>query len=128
VRNKRLNIRINEDEDEDEYKKIGNYFNSTTCHAVSEYARNVLLKKPIVAKYPNQSADDPLAEMIQLKNELSALGNNFNKAVHKRHTLDQIPEIKTWIILDKSTQQSLLKKVEEINLKMNQIYHQCLQK
>ena len=124
VRNKWLNIRVNEDE----YKKIEGFSTTTTCQGISEYARNVLLKKPVLVKYRNKSADELLSEMILLKNELSAIGNNFNQAIHKLHTLDRIPEIKTWIILNESTKQSFLKKTEEINHRMNQIYLQWSQK
>ena len=124
VRNKWLNIRVNEDE----YKKIEGFSATTTCQGISEYARDVLLKKPVLVKYRNQSADELLSEMILLKNELSAIGNNFNQAIHKLHTLDRIPEIKTWIILNESTKQSFLKKTEEINHRMNQIYLQWSQK
>jgi transcriptional regulator of NAD metabolism len=48
--------------------------------------------------YRNQSADEFLAEMIQLKHELNAIGNNFNQAVHKLHTLDHTADIKAWAI------------------------------
>ena len=41
--------------------------------------------------------------MILLKNELNAIGNNFNQAVHKLHTLDHVPEIKAWAILNESS-------------------------
>lgn len=124
VRNKWLNIRVNEDE----YKKIESYSTTTTCQGISDYARKVLLKKPVIVKYRNQSAAEILSEMIQLKNELHAIGNNFNQAVHRLHTLDQIPEIKTWILLNESIKQSFMKKVEEIKLRMNQIYQLWSQK
>lgn len=54
----------------------------------------VLLKKPVTINYRNQSADEILSAMRQLKKELNDVGNNFNQAVHKLHTLDTVPEIK----------------------------------
>jgi len=66
--------------------------------------------------------------MILLKKELNAIGNNFNQAVHKLHTLDHVPEIKDWAILNEASKKSFMKKMEEIKEKMNQIYQQWSQK
>ena len=124
VRSKWLTIRLNEDEE----KILNKHYERTTSNSVSEYARDVLLKAPVNIIYRNQSADDFLAEMILLKNELNAIGKNFNQAVHKLHTLDHIQEIKTWAILNEAGKKNLMKKAEEIKEKMNQIYTQWLQK
>lgn len=124
VRNKWLNIRLNEKE----YNSIHDHYKKTTSQSISEFARNILLKKPVIIKYRNQSADDFLSEMIILKNELNAIGNNYNQAVHRLHILDRIPEIKTWLLIHEALYQSFIKKVDEIKIKMNQIYQSWLQK
>lgn len=124
VRNKWLNIRLNEKE----YNSIHDHYKKTTSQSISEFARNILLKKPVIIKYRNQSADDLLSEMIILKNELNAIGNNYNQAVHRLHILDRIPEIKTWLLIHEALYQSFIKKVDEIKIKMNQIYQSWLQK
>ena len=124
VRNKWLNIRVNDDE----YKKINDFSKATTSQSISEYARSLLLKKPVIIKYRNQTADDFLAEMIRLKNEINAIGNNYNQAVHKLHTLDRVPEIKTWLISNETIWQSFTKKVDEIKFQVNKIYMEWLQK
>ena len=124
VRNKWLTIRLNEDEE----KKLNNLYGKTTSNGLSEYARDVLLKHPVNVIYRNQTADDFLAEMILLKNELNAIGKNFNQVVHKLHTLDHVQEIKAWMILNETSKKSFMRKVEEIKEKMNQIYEQWLQK
>jgi hypothetical protein len=112
----------------EEHNIIHGHFKETTCRKLSEYARKVLLSKPVVIKYRNQGADALLVEMIKLKNELSAIGNNFNQAVHRLHTLDRIPEIKTWLLLNESTKKSFMNKVEEIKIRMNQLYELWSQK
>lgn len=53
-------------------------------------------------------------EMIGLRNELHAIGNNFNQSVKKLYTLQQISEFKNWIISNEIQQKILLNKVEEI--------------
>lgn len=110
-----------------ELKQLNKLLKASTCRKVSEYIRKTSLHKPVTVTYRNQSADDFLTEMILLKNELNAIGNNLNQAVHKLHTLDRIPEIKTWAILHESGKKNLLKKVEEIKEKMNKIYQLWLQ-
>jgi len=124
VRNKWLTIRVNEKE----YNTIHDLYKKTTSQSISEFARNILLKKPVIIKYRNQSADEFLSEMIILKNELNAIGNNYNQAVHRLHILDRIPEIKTWLLIHEALYKSFSKKVEEIKIQMNQIYQSWLQK
>jgi hypothetical protein len=124
LRSKWLTIRL----DEDEEKKINCFYGRTTSRSLSEYARDVLLKEPVTILYRNQTADDFLAEMILLKKELNAIGNNFNQAVHKLHTLDHDSQIKAWAIVNEVSKKQFMKKVEEIREKMNQIYEQWLQK
>ncbi len=111
----------------EEYEQIHKHFSSTTNRKLSEYARKVLLNKPVIIKYRNQSADEFLSAMISLKNELNAIGNNFNQAVKKLHTLNQIAEFKIWLITYESEKQMLLKNVDEIKTKINQLYEQWSQ-
>jgi hypothetical protein len=124
VRKKWLHIRLSETE----YSAIHGNWKKTTSKELSDYARRILLKKPVIVNHRNQSADEVLAEMIRLKNELSAIGNNFNQAVHRLHTLDKVPQVKIWLVANENLKTSFLKKTEEIRMRMNQIYEQWLQK
>ena len=107
-----------------EYAAIHGHFSKTTCRKLSEYARNVLLQKPVIVRHRNQSADDFLAEMILLKTELNAIGNNYNQAVKRLHTMDRIPEVKNWLTSNQNIQELFLKKTEQIRERMDQIYRQ----
>ena len=124
IRSVWLTIRLNEDEE----NKLNKFYGRTTSNSLSEYARDVLLKEPVTILYRNQSADEFLAEMIQLKKELNAIGNNFNQVVHRLHTLDHFQEVKSWVIINEEGKKMFLKKVEEIKEKLNQIYEQWSQK
>ena len=124
IRAKWLTVRLTEDEE----KKLISFCRKTASNSISEYARDVLLRKPVIVRYRNQTADDFLEEMILLKKELNAIGNNFNQAVHRLHTLDHFPEIKAWAILNESSKKLFMKKVNEIAEKMSQIYSIWLQK
>jgi hypothetical protein len=124
VRNKWLHIRLNGTE----FRAINSHYKKTTCKELSDYARKVLLRKPVTINHRNQSADEILAEMIRLKNELHAIGNNFNQAVHKLHTLDTSPQVKLWLLMNENLKTALLSKTEEIKVRMNEIYEQWSQK
>jgi len=124
VRSKWLTVRLSEAEE----NKLTNFFKRTTSNSISEYAREVLLRQPVIVLYRNQSADEFLSEMILLKKELNAIGNNFNQAVHKLHTLDHISEIRYWVLQHENLIAMFLKKVEEIKEQLNQIYIQWSQK
>lgn len=94
----------------------------TTEKDLSSYLRKVALQKPVVVYYRNQSADDVLKEMLAVKKELNAVGNNLNQAVHKLHILDKIPEFRSWIVQYEGLNKTLTEKAEEIRLRMNQLY------
>ena len=113
---------------DDELNQVTKWQQKTTEKDISSYLRKVALQKPIIFKYRNQTADNFLREIINLKKELNAIGNNFNQAVHKLHMLDKIPEFRFWIQHYDGLQKSLVSKVEEIKLKVSQLYEQWLQK
>ena len=108
----------------EEYDRIHQLFRDTTHRKLSEYARKVLLNKPVIVKYRNETANEILSVLIQLKNELNATGNNFNQAVKKLHTLNQISEFKIWLFLYEKDIQNSVQKIEEIKTKIIQIYEQ----
>ena len=122
------NLRVTVRFKPEEYKQVQKKFKSSTCRKLSEYIRKATLAKPMVFTYRNQSADEFLAEMVKLKNELSAIGNNFNQAVKRLHALDNVSEMKAWVLLNETSKQSLFKKIEEIKSRIIQLHEQWLQK
>ncbi len=124
VRSKMVVVRMNETE----FEQAEKFRKKTTERYLSTYVRKLSLQKPLTVKYRNESADDFLLDMLNLKKELNAIGNNFNQAVHKLHLLDKIPEFRNWVQQYDSLQKVLISKVEEIKILMNQLYEQWLQK
>ena len=120
---KRIYIRLKENDFEILHKRLA----STTCRKLSEYARLVLLNKPVTIKQRNQSLDDFMTEMIRLRNELKAIGNNFNQSVKKLHTLKEIEDIKSWLTLNENNRKNLQEKMDEIKSKINQFADKWLQ-
>ncbi len=122
-RSKWLHIRLTEDE----HSSLSRQFEKTTCRKLSEYARKILFNRKLTVNTRNQSLDDFMAEMIQLRNELNHIGNNFNQAVKKLHTLDGIPEIKLWALHNESSKKAFQNKVNEIKIQINKISDKWLQ-
>lgn len=111
-----------------ELNQLCNLHKKSTDKDISSYIRKVLLQKPVAIKYRNQSADAFLNQMLELKKELNAIGNNFNQAVHKLHLLDKIPEFRVWISQYDGLHQAFISKTEQINFKVNELYEQWLLK
>lgn len=124
VRSKMVVVRMNEQE----YKLLEKFRKQTTEKNTGSYLRKVALQRPVTVKYRNESADDFLLDMLGLKKELHAIGNNFNQAVHKLHILERIPEFRIWVLQYDGLQKQLISKVDEIKNRMNQLYEQWLQK
>jgi hypothetical protein len=123
IRAKWVTVRLNEMEK----TRLDKLYKKTTCNSLGEYIRSVLLKEPVIIRFRNQSADDFLEEILLLRKELNAIGNNFNQLVHKLYTLDSIPEIKVWAIVNESGKKIFLKKVVEISEKLSKIYETLTQ-
>lgn len=117
-------VRMNEAE----FEQVEKFCRQSTERNLSSYLRKVSLQKPVTIKYRNASADDFLKEMLELKKELNAIGNNFNQAVHKLHLLDKIPEFRVWIQQYDELHLSFIRKTEQINFKVNELYEQWLLK
>ena len=112
---------------QEEYTRLHKNFSKTTCRKLSDYSRKILLGKPIVATYRNQSLDDFMAEMMQLRSELNSIGKNFNQAVKRLHSLSQITEFKVWLMTYKLEKQIMINKINEIKNRINKIADQWLQ-
>ena len=124
VRKIMLKVRMNESE----LQQVKKYQQKSTEKNISAYVREVAMQRPVLINYRNQSADDFLKDMLALKKDLNGIGNNFNQVVHKLHILDKIPEFRAWVSHYDSLHQSLVSKVDEIKLRMNQLYEEWLQK
>ncbi|MDD2306741.1 MAG: hypothetical protein PHP53_18720 [Prolixibacteraceae bacterium] len=110
-----------------EYAKIERKWKASTCRKLSDYVRHNLFEKPVTSYYRNQSTDDFMAEMVLLRNELNHIGNNFNQAVKRLHTLNQISEFRSWLIAYEVEKKTLFNKVDEIKKHVQKIAESWLQ-
>lgn len=110
-----------------EYAKIERKWKASTCRKLSDYVRHNLFEKPVTSYYRNQSLDEFMAEMVLLRNELNHNGINFNQAVKRLHTLNQITEFKSWLIAYEVEKKTLFNKVDEIKKHIQKIADSWLQ-
>jgi len=120
---KHIDVRVSVEE----YNKIYKHFKATTCQKLSEYARKILLSKPVISTYRNQSLDDLMAELIKLRTELNAIGNNLNQAVRKLHLLNQTGQLQSWIIRYETDNERLLQTTQTIEQLINKMADLWLQ-
>jgi hypothetical protein len=118
-----LNVRFTETEFDTLTKK----FVQTTSSQLSHYVRNVLLDKPVVIRLRNESLDLLMEELILLKYELNAIGNNVNEATAKLYLLKSIPEFRSWLQENESIKQLLLENTNKIEEKIAQLSDKWLQ-
>lgn len=110
-----------------EYAKIERKWKASTCRKLSDYVRHNLFEKPVTSYYRNQSLDDFMAEMVLLRNELNHIANNFNQAVKRLNTLNQIAEFRSWLIAYEVEKKTLFNKVDEIKKHIQKIAESWLQ-
>lgn len=110
-----------------EYEQVQKKCQKSTPYKLSEYVRRQLFGKPVTVYHRNRSLDDFMAELMTLRQELNRLGNNFNQAVKKLHSLSQIPEFRSWLVTWERDKTILLDKVEEINKRIDKIADVWLQ-
>lgn len=111
----------------EEYVKIERKWKASSCRKLSDYARRKLFDKPMVSTYRNQSVDDFMAEMVLLRAELNHIGNNFNQAVKRLNTLNQITEFRSWLIAYEVDKKILFNKMDEIKKQVQKIAESWLQ-
>jgi hypothetical protein len=82
-----------------EFTLIDNRFKKTRFRKLSEYIRSVLLDKPITVTYRDKSMDEVLEELILLRKELNAIGNNLNQAVRNINSAHGHADTRLWVNL-----------------------------
>ena len=117
-----LHIRLTEDEKQ--FLQVQT--KSTTCRNTSDYARLVLLRKPVIYRVRNQSQDELLTEITQLRNELKAIGTNLNQMTRKLHSLSVVADLRQWLLLFQTDKQRLLEPLEAMDSEIKKLVRKWL--
>jgi len=67
-----LSIRLSEDE----LKEIYHQCERSACRSLTEYAKKVLTREPVIVKVRNESLDELLQAMIGIKNKVQQLAEH----------------------------------------------------
>ena len=94
----------------------------STCATLSEYGRKVILAKPVVLRYRNQSLDDFTTIMSQVEKDLNNLVNNFNRGLQRLYTLRDVTEIQHWILHNEQDKIQLFQQIQLVITQTNKIY------
>jgi hypothetical protein len=68
-----------------------------------------------------------MAELTLLRSELNAVGNNFNQAVKKLHTLSQTAEFRSWLAAYEVEKNICNCKVDDVRINVKKILEILLQ-
>ncbi len=116
-RNKWLHIRLTPGE----HDLVTTAMKHSTDSQLSNYARKLVLGKPIRILTRDASLDRFIVEMSALKRELSAISNNFNQVVHRLNAAKDFQEARVWLSVVSSHQRKLLEKIDSISDALNTI-------
>jgi hypothetical protein len=106
-RSKWLHLRLTEKEQQ----QILAQFKKTDTRRISDFARRILLGKPMIGSYRNSSMDEFVVELVRLRTELNHIGNNFNQLVKKLHTTQQTESIAALLVGYELDKRMLLKHI-----------------
>jgi hypothetical protein len=104
----------------DEYEMLENRFKKTRFRKLSEYMRSVLLDKPITVNYRDKAMDDVLEELVLLRRELNAIGNNLNQAVYQISAAHGNADMRLWANLLSVVNSKIEPSITQIKERMNQ--------
>jgi hypothetical protein len=115
-RSRWYNIRLKPDE----YQTLNNKFKKTQFRKLSEYMRSVLLERPVTVNYRDKAMDDVLEEMILIRRELNAIGNNLNQAMRSINSAHGNADTRLWMNLMSIINSKLEPSISQIKERMNQ--------
>lgn len=111
VRDRWVNVRMNQEE----FEKLETTRKKTTERNNSDYIRKIAFDQPVKILTRDASQDALTNEIIRLRKELNAVGQNLNQAIRKLHTLKMIPEFRAWIIEYEQTRNKVVTTTEIIS-------------
>ncbi|WP_217601988.1 hypothetical protein [Chitinophaga sp. GbtcB8] len=105
----------------EEFQQIEKHFHTATSRKLSDFLRKVIMGEKVVNYTRNQSIDDFLTDMVLLRNQLSAIGNNFNQAVKKLNAVRQVPDILPCYLEARQQYKPISAKIDEIKSSINKL-------
>ncbi|MFD0792078.1 plasmid mobilization relaxosome protein MobC [Mucilaginibacter litoreus] len=111
----------------DEMKQINADQQRTSSRELSTFARKRLLEAPLTYFNRNASLDEGLLELVRLRKELNAVGNNLNQLTKKLNSFTATPGLMAVREALQLIREELDGKMEEIRDRMNELGVKWLQ-
>jgi uncharacterized protein YukE len=111
----------------EEFEKLHEKSRHSTTSQLSEFIRRCVFDKPIVIKHRNQSLDEFMGVLMDLRKELNAIGNNFNQSVRQINTFKEVQAIEHFAQSYGADRDELFNRVERIEERIHQIADLWLQ-
>ncbi|PZX57621.1 hypothetical protein LV84_01749 [Algoriphagus ratkowskyi] len=121
-RNKWLHVRLTFKE----YERIQTEFAETVQQNLSDYARKLLLKKPVIGRYQDTGMQELLAELTVLKRDLHGLSTNYNQLVKKLNSVCE-NETSSYLLQGQELHNTILVSLQSVNRFINQTAEKWLQ-
>ncbi|MEB2776488.1 plasmid mobilization relaxosome protein MobC [Algoriphagus sp. D3-2-R+10] len=121
-RSKWLHVRLTHQE----YDQIQTAFGQTVQDSLSDYARKLLLKKPVIGRYKDTGMQELLAELTFLRRDLHGIATNYNQLVKKINS-SAGNEVEVHLSHRKNLQQEIEVSLESVNRFINQTAEKWLQ-
>ena len=123
TRSEWLHIRLTPEE----LKTISGNHQRTTSRELSAFARKRLLEEPLTYYTRNVFLDEGLQELVQLRKEINAIGNNLNQQTKKLNSFTVAPGLSVMVESLKPVREQVNKQLTEINSAINELAKQWLQ-
>ncbi|QEH39464.1 plasmid mobilization relaxosome protein MobC [Chitinophaga sp. XS-30] len=114
-RDRWLTVRLTQEE----LERLRRQQAQTAYARMADYIRVLIFQKPVKVFSRDKSVDELMEELILLRTELNALGNNFNQVVRRINSLPFPPEILLQVA--NSLQVQLLEKLAGIQARIDQV-------
>lgn len=111
----------------EEFNGLRKSWEQSTAVKLSEYLRRVLFGKRVTVRTRNISLDELMAELLQLRKELNAIGVNINQATHKLHMADRVPQLEEWLVRWDRDKTRFFSQVDQIVAAMAKVEERWLQ-
>lgn len=110
----------------EQYEKVHQDFAQTTCRSLNAYLVKAILEGPVTILYRNQSLDDFMGEIMELRKQLEQANENMERAVG--HTMGSslgFGAMNGWMFF-RMEKQFLIEKVNLIEEQIQKIAAQWL--
>jgi hypothetical protein len=74
--------------DDKAYRRLEDMLSSSNCQSIGQLVRKILSGQRITVYHKDISLEAPVQQLIQIRNELRAIGVNINQITHHFHTAE----------------------------------------